>query len=162
MSGPLDATRFTGNNKQGVEHFQALQNLLHPERVIEAANEMRRATSAATNSSSGSPTSSGSANSSPLSTQGGDDAAPAADPTSSGDGNWPIVPPFQLPSVGATGVQLLQAITGQGRQQERQPQLLSGSELRNQTSREVGGTPVTADRVDAAIKNGTKSGGKKA
>ena len=39
LSGPMDTARFghKGNNE---EHFQALQNLLHPERVVEAANQV--------------------------------------------------------------------------------------------------------------------------
>eukprot|EP00878_Enallax_costatus_P024023 GHUV01025610.1.p1 GENE.GHUV01025610.1~~GHUV01025610.1.p1 ORF type:complete len:472 (+),score=95.66 GHUV01025610.1:590-2005(+) len=166
LSGPMDASRFTAGKKQDVEHFQALQNLLHPERVIEAANQMRRATSAS-NGSIAARNAAGSASSSPLSTYAADEIASAVDNTSSAkdsstDGNSPIVPPLQLPSVGATGVQLLQAITGQRRQQEQQPQLLSGSGPPDKISADFGGTPVTAEPVEAAIKNGASSGSKKA
>lgn len=146
----MDASRFTGANKQETEHFQALQNLLHPERVIEAANQMRRATAAATNSSS---TSSSSANSgSPMSTYIGDDVAELQGPAAQ-----PIVPPFQLPQVGATGVQLLQAMTGQ-RPQQQQPQLQKGPG--KIIPGDLGGTPVTADPVASnGGGHGVSSGG---
>lgn len=41
LSGPMDTARF-GHKANNEEHFQALQNLLHPERVVEAANQVGR------------------------------------------------------------------------------------------------------------------------
>jgi hypothetical protein len=43
LSGPMDTTRF-GHKSGNEEHFQALQNLLHPERVVEAAAQVGQRT----------------------------------------------------------------------------------------------------------------------
>jgi hypothetical protein len=40
LSGPMDTARFGHKGPNNEEHFQALQNLLHPERVVEAANQV--------------------------------------------------------------------------------------------------------------------------
>ena len=40
LSGPMDTARFGHKGPHNEEHFQALQNLLHPERVEEAANQV--------------------------------------------------------------------------------------------------------------------------
>lgn len=152
LSGPMDATRFgagfgskADTTEVEGEHFQALQNLLHPERVVEAANQVRRA--AAVSKGSGN----GSMSTSPVST---------ADEEAAGAGGaaaaQPILPPFQLPSVGATGVQLLQALSGQQRPQP-QPQLpQEGSAL---SSQDFGGTAVTADPVRSRTPSSSNSSG---
>lgn len=43
LSGPMDTARF-GHKANNEEHFQALQNLLHPERIVEAANQVGQLT----------------------------------------------------------------------------------------------------------------------
>jgi hypothetical protein len=150
LSGPLDATRY-GTNFSGLvepkdgEHFAALQNLLHPERVLQAANQVRitRAAQGNGNGSTPSQRSPGSStNVSPTSTVSADDegqaAAAAAAAAASVDS---ILPPFKLPSVGATGVQLLKAISAQKPPAEPQLQLPSSGKS------DLGGTPVTSDAV---------------
>jgi hypothetical protein len=168
LSGPMDATRFGANlgglvePKDG-EHFAALQNLLHPERVLQAANQVRstRAAQGNGNGTAGSTTtgqrSPGSSTSvSPTSTVAVDDegqaAAAAAAPADS------ILPTFKLPSVGATGVQLLKAISGQKPPAEPQLQQGSGS------LHDLGGTCVTSDAgrglpqpANGTVKSSSKS-----
>jgi hypothetical protein len=113
----------------------------------------------ATNSKSGSP------NSSPTATADDDPAA------SSGNSNKApsILPSFQLlPSVGATGVQLLQQLSGQGgAQQQQQPQQVEGVGKQAPVDpSDLGGTAVTAQPaglsgrssppVATTVKNGKK------
>ncbi|KAF6261278.1 hypothetical protein COO60DRAFT_1502215 [Scenedesmus sp. NREL 46B-D3] len=147
LSGPMDATRFGAGlgglvePKDG-EHFAALQNLLHPERVLQAANQVRSTRAAQGNgngtggSTAGQRSPGSSANVSPTSTVAADDEGQAAALES-------ILPPFRLPSVGATGVQLLKAISGQ--KPPAEPQLQQGSG--NSSLQDFGGTPVTSDTV---------------
>eukprot|EP00879_Flechtneria_rotunda_P009843 GHRR01010295.1.p1 GENE.GHRR01010295.1~~GHRR01010295.1.p1 ORF type:complete len:468 (+),score=159.46 GHRR01010295.1:777-2180(+) len=140
LSGPMDASRFTGVGVAGAgmdssdgEHFQALQNLLHPERVVAAAKQLRRATAAANNGGR-SPTSS--AGSQEEETQG---AAP-------------IMPAFQLPQIGATGVQLLQTLNGQ--EARAQPKLQQTSQQDVQAGPSNG---ASAAQVDVAASKGRAS-----
>jgi hypothetical protein len=174
LSGPLDATRY-GTNLGGLvepkdgEHFAALQNLLHPERVLQAANQVRSTRAAQNNGNGTSGTTSSqqrspgsSANVSPTSTVSSDDdvqaaaaAVAAAAAAASADS---ILPPFKLPSVGATGVQLLKAIGGQ--KPPAEPQLQQPSSGKS----DLGGTPVTSDAMRGVPQpaNGTvKSSSKK-
>uniref|UniRef100_A0A383VER7 Uncharacterized protein n=1 Tax=Tetradesmus obliquus TaxID=3088 RepID=A0A383VER7_TETOB len=158
LSGPMDATRFGAGlgglvePKDG-EHFAALQNLLHPERVLQAANQVRSTRAAQGNGNGGTGSTqsaqrspSSSANVSPTSTVAVDDeVGAAAAAAASGAAATPpadsIMPAFKLPSVGATGVQLLKAISGQKPPAEPQLQQGSGS------LHDLGGTPVTSDAV---------------
>jgi hypothetical protein len=149
LSGPMDATRFGAGLAGGLvepkdgEHFAALQNLLHPERVLQAANQVRstRAAQGNGNGTAGTtPTASrspgSSANVSPTSTVAVDDEGQAAAGAAAAADS--ILPTFKLPSVGATGVQLLKAISGQKPPAEPQLQQGSGS------LHDLGGTPVTS------------------
>jgi class 3 adenylate cyclase len=157
--------------QQDGEHFQALQNLLHPGRVVSAAEQLRRATAAAAAAGgravaavNGTNGSVGSGNGS---SSGG--SSPSAGVTLDDDQQGPSELPFQLPSVGATGVQLLQALSGAvprpqpqlGLSQQQQQQAVvseNGSSSSSSSSsgglpppaaqpprlQELGGTPVTA------------------
>jgi hypothetical protein len=152
LSGPLDATRY-GTNLGGLvepkdgEHFAALQNLLHPERVLQAANQVRITRAAQGNGNGPTPSQrspGSSTNVSPTGTVSADDegqAAATAAAAAAAASVDSILPPFKLPSVGATGVQLLKAISGQKPPAEPQLQLPSSGKG------DLGGTPVTSDAV---------------
>jgi hypothetical protein len=147
LSGPVDrlSTNIAGKNEGQGEHFQALQNLLHPERVLLAADQIRKVTNSgrrgeALSSTSGSPLSTVNGRSLEEEEEGGRGSNGSNEPQG-GLRAPPILPPLQLPQVGATGVQLLQALSGQG--PPMQPQLQQDPSKASKV--EAGGTAVTAE-----------------
>lgn len=141
--------------------------------------QVRRAaaTQNGTSSTRQQPNGNGSKGGSPTTTTSEDDTSPSPLKSFSAPS---ILPSTQLlPSVGATGVRLLQQLSGQGGQQQQQqpalqqqqPQQVEGvgkagadSSAESGSGPDLGGTAVTAERAElvgrasspTALKNGTK------
>ncbi|KAF8071343.1 hypothetical protein HT031_001427 [Scenedesmus sp. PABB004] len=157
LSGPMDTGRFGGMAGGGEpapegEHFQALQNLLHPERVLTAAEQVRRAAAAqSARTSAGAAAAAAGGGSKPGSPSGSPSGSPLGSAsTLDDDAARPIVPPFELPRVGATGVQLLQALSGGAPPAPPTPPPAAAPPPSGEAWRappDLGGTAVTAERL---------------